>query len=171
MAMDTIKAIMERRSVRKYERKPLPEGDLQTILEAGRQAPSAANRQPWHFIVVRDEKQKRVLSAACSDQVWMADAGAIIAGVSKPATSEKWYAVDVAIAMENMILAATALGYGTCWIGAFDQERVKAVLQAPDEMHVVALTPVGTPGDRPEARARMAMEEFVSGERWGEKLE
>ena len=171
MARDTISAIMQRRSNRKYQREVVPEGDLQTILEAGRQAPSAANRQPWHFVVVKDEKQKRTLSEACSEQTWMADAGVIIAGVGKPGVSEKWYAVDVAIAMQNMILAATALGYGTCWIGAFDQERVKSVLGVPDEMCVIALTSVGVPADQPEARERMPTEEFASVDRYRGKPE
>jgi len=168
VALDTIGAIMQRRSVRKYEAKPVAEKDLETILEAGRQAPSAANRQPWHFIVVRDEDQKRRLAQACSDQTWMADAGAIIAGVGKPSVSEKWFPVDVAIAMENMILAATALGYGTCWIGAFDQGQVKEVVGLPEDLQVVALTPVGVPADRPEARPRQPMGEFASLDRYGE---
>ena len=170
MPTDAIRTIMERRSVRTYQQKPLPEKDVKAIVEAGRQAPSAANRQPWHFVVVRDEAQKRKLAAACSNQMWMADAGAILAGIGKPAVNEKWYPVDVAIAMENMILAATSLGYGTCWIGAFDQDQVKEVLGVPMDCTVVALTPVGVPADRPDARPRMPMSEFASGERYGEKV-
>lgn len=165
--MDTIQAIMKRRSVRKYQAKPISDEHLNTIMECGRQAPSAANRQPWHFVVVRDEEQRKKLADACSGQHWMADAGAIIAGVGKPGTSEKWHPVDVAIAMQNMILAATALGYGTCWIGAFDQEKVKEVLGIPDDLVVVALTPVGVPADAPDARPRMPMAEFASLDRYG----
>jgi len=81
LAMEAIDAIMVRRSIRKYQPKPLPEEDLRKILEAGRQAPSAGNRQPWHFIVVEDPQEKRALAEACSGQTWMAEAGAIIAGV------------------------------------------------------------------------------------------
>jgi nitroreductase len=165
--MDTIEAIMQRRSVRKYRREAVPTEDLEKILEAGRQAPSAANRQPWHFIVVTDEGQKKRLAEACSGQTWLADAGAIIAGVGRPAVNEKWYPVDVAIALENMVLAATALGYGTCWIGAFDQDRVREVLEIPEDMRVVALTPVGVPADRPEPRPRQPMSEFASRDRYG----
>ncbi len=110
------------------------------------------------------------MAEACSDQKWMADAAVIIAGVGKPSVSDKWYAVDVAIAMENMILAATALGYGTCWIGAFDQERVKSLLEVPEDMRVVALTPVGVPADQPEPRPRQPLSEFASLDRYGEKL-
>jgi len=168
--MDVIEAIMQRRSIRKYEPKPVPEKDLQAILEAGRQAPSAANRQPWHFVVVKDEEQRRKLAEACSGQTWMAGAAVIIAGIGKPAVNEKWHPVDVGIAMENMILAATALGYGTCWIGAFDQERVKTVLKVPEDLLVIALTPVGVPADKPEPRPRQPLSEFASLDRYGQKL-
>lgn len=167
--METVAAIMERRSVRRYLAKPVPDQDLKTILEAGRQAPSAANRQPWHFVLVRSKDQKRRLAEACSGQTWLADADAMLAGVGKPTVNEKWYPVDVAIAMQNMILAATSLGYGTCWIGAFDEARVKEVLEIPEEMRVVALTPIGVPGDKPEARPRQPMEEFVSLDRFGNR--
>lgn len=169
MAMDALEAIKQRRSVRKYDRKPVPERDLLAILEAGRQAPSAANRQPWHFVVVKDKEVRRKLAAACSGQAWMADAGVIVAGLGKPSVNEKWYPVDVAIAMQNMILAATALGYGTCWIGAFEHDRVHDVLEAPEDMRVVALTPIGVPADRPDARPRQPLPEFASLDRCGRK--
>jgi nitroreductase len=168
--VDTVTAIMNRRSIRKFLSRPLPEDDLRAILEAGRQAPSAANRQPWHFVVVREDGQRRRLAEACSGQMWLADAGAIIAGVGKPGVNEKWYPVDVAIAMQNMIVAATALGYGTCWIGAFEEAKVKEVLGIPEEMRVVALTPVGVPDDKPDRRPRMGMEEFASLDRYGQKM-
>ena len=170
MEKDTIATILERRSVRKYKPEAIPEDDLQTVLEAGRQAPSAANRQPWHFVVVKDAAQKRKLAEACSGQSWMAEAAVIVAGVGKPGVNEKWYPVDVAIAMENMILAAAALGYGTCWIGAFDPKLVESVLGIPDELEVVALTPVGVPADQPEPRPRQPMSEFASLGRYGQPL-
>jgi nitroreductase len=170
VALDTIQVILNRRSVRKYQSKPVDENDLKTIIEAGRQAPSAANRQPWHFIVVKSVDQRKHLAQACSGQTWLADAGVIVAGVGRPAVSDKWYPVDVAIAMENMILAATALGYGTCWIGAFDQDRVKEVLEIPEDMSVVALTPIGVPDDSPDARPRQPLAQFASLDRYGKPL-
>lgn len=168
--MDTIETIMNRRSVRKFHPKAIKKEDLKTIIEAGRQAPSAANRQPWHFVVVTSEDVRRQLGEACSGQSWLADAGAVVAGVGKPSVNDKWYKVDVAIAMQNMILAATALGYGTCWIGAFDQERVKSVLGVPEDMTVVALTPIGIPADKPEARPRQPLSEFASLDRYGKRF-
>lgn len=167
MPTDALRALLERRSVRSYDPKPLPDKDLKAIVEAGRQAPSAANRQPWHIVVVRDSAQKQRLATACANQTWLADAGAIIAGLGKPEVNEKWYPVDVAIAMQNMVIAATALGYGTCWIGAFDPDQVRAVLGIPEDHVVVALTPIGFPKDHPAARPRMSLSEFASLDTFG----
>ncbi len=168
--MDTIETIMNRRSVRKFHPKAIKKEDLETIIEAGRQAPSAANRQPWHFVVVTSADLRRQLGEACSGQSWLAEAGAIVAGVGKPSVNDKWYKVDVAIAMQNMILAATALGYGTCWIGAFNQERVKSLLGVPEDMRVVALTPIGIPADKPKARPRQPLSEFASLDQYGKRF-
>jgi len=165
--MDVLEAIRQRRSCRSYQDQPVPEEHLLAILEAGRLAPSAGNRQPWHFVVARDPAPRQALAQACNGQTWLASAGAIIAGVGKPAVSDKWHRVDVAIALENMVLAATALGYGTCWIGAFDQEQVRAVLGLPAELEVLALTPVGVPAEPSEPRPRMPLGEFASYERYG----
>jgi len=168
--MDTLQTIMERRSIRKYKPEPIPAEHLRQILEAGRQAPSAANRQPWHFIVVGEPEQKRRLAEACRGQMWMADAAYILVAVGLPAVSNKWYRVDVAIALENMVLAARSLGYGTCWIGAFEPEQVKAVCQIPAELEVVACTPLGVPDAAPAARERKPWGEIFSGEFYGQKL-
>ena len=111
--MDAMQAILERRSVRKYRKEPIPAEDLRQILEAGHQSPSAANRQPWHFVIVSDPEQKQRVAQACNGQMWLADAACILVGVGLPAVSEKWYRVDVAMAMENMVIAARSLGYGT----------------------------------------------------------
>jgi nitroreductase len=173
--MDTIETIMRRRSIRKYKSDEIPPKDLDKILEAGRQAPSAANRQPWHFVVVRDEELKRKVAEACSGQNWMANADVILAGIGNPnasrgSTGRFWYEVDVSIAMQNMILAATSLGYGTCWIGAFSEEQVKALLKVPEEMRVVALTPIGVPDASPEARARKDVNQVFSAEQYGKPV-
>lgn len=165
--MDAIRAIMQRRSIRKYERESIADDDLETILEAGRQAPSGGNSQPWHFVVVRGEELKQRLAQACSGQIWMADAGAIIAGLGKPSGGGAGSSLHVAIAMENMIIAAAALGYGTCWIGDFKEAQVREVLGIPDDVPIVALTPVGRPAEKPDPRPCMPMAEFASGERYG----
>ncbi|MGQ9733249.1 MAG: nitroreductase family protein [Candidatus Zipacnadales bacterium] len=165
--MDTFEAIFSRRSVRKYRPDPVPDEHLERILEAGRQAPSAGNRQPWHFIVVREADRRRELAQACKGQMFIADADAIICGCGLPQVSERWHRVDPAIALQNMILAATALGYGTCWIGAFDEDEVRRVLGIPPELSVLCLTPVGVPDERPDPRPRKPMGEIVSRETYG----
>ncbi len=168
--MDTLQAIAERRSVRRYRSDPIPAGHLRQILEAGRQAPSASNRQPWHFVVVADPANKQRLAEACDGQKFMASAACIIVAVGLPQVSAKWHRVDVAIALENMVVAARSLGYGTCWIGAFDPEQVKAVCGIPAEAEVLACTPLGVPQAWPGARARKLWSEIFSGERFGQEL-
>jgi len=163
--METFDTIMQRRSIRKYKKDSIPEDDLKKILECGRQAPSAGNRQPWQFIIVRDPELKQKVASACSGQMWMADADVILAGVGIPnqsrgSSGRLWYPVDVAIAMQNMILAATDLGYGTCWIGAFDEEKVKELLDVSEKDAVVALTPIGVPDQKPGPKHRKPAEEI-----------
>ncbi len=144
--MDTLQTIFERRSIRKYKKEGIPAEHLHQILEAARQAPSAANRQPWHFVVVGDPEQKLRVAEACNGQKWMADAAYIIVAAGMPQLTSKWYKVDVAIALQTLVLAARSLGYGTCWIGAFDPAKVADVCGLPAEMEVVACTPLGVPG-------------------------
>ena len=169
--MDTLQTILQRRSVRKYRPDPIPDEHLQQILEAGRQAPSAGNRQPWHLVVVGDTSQKQRVAQACNGQMWMAEAAYILVAVGLPQVSEKWYRVDVAIALENVVLAARSLGYGTCWIGAFDPGRVREVCQIPAEAEVIACTPLGVPEAWPAARERKSWDELFSAERYGRALE
>lgn len=168
--MDALQTIFQRQSIRRYKTDTIPDEDLKQILEAGRQAPSAGNRQPWHFVVVGQPEQKRRVAQACNGQMWMADAAYILVGVGLPQVNSKWYKVDVAIAMENMVLAARSLGYGTCWIGAFDPDQVKAICRIPSEAEIVACTPLGVPDVSPPARGRKAWNEVFSAERYGQAL-
>ena len=168
--MDTLTTILERRSVRTYKQEPIPDADLKQILEAGHQAPSAANRQPWHYVIVGDPVQKARVAQACNNQMWMADAAYIMVAVGRPQVSEKWFKVDVAIAFQTMVLAAASLGYGTCWIGAFDDQNVRTVCGIPDDMTVVACSPLGVPDVHPPARQRKEWDEVFSLDRFGEPL-
>ena len=169
--MDAIEAILKRRSVRRYRKEPIPAQDLQQILEAGRQAPSAANRQPWHLVIVTDPEQKQRMAQACNGQMWLADAACIMGGGGLPAVSERWYRVDVAIAMENIAIAARSLGYGTCWIGAFKPDEIKAVCGLPADADVVACCPIGVPEAWPAARERKDWSVVFSRNRYGEALD
>ena len=168
--METLQTIMERRSTRKYKPEPIPTEALKAILEAARQAPTAANRQPWHFVIVSDPEQKRRVAAACNNQMWMADAAYIVVAAGLPTISSKWYKVDVAISLQNLVLAAYSLGYGTCWIGAFDPMKVRQVCGLSEEMEVVACTPLGVPDAAPAARPRKEWGQLFSADRYGEPL-
>jgi nitroreductase len=168
--MNTLETIMARRSIRRYRAEAIPEADLKKILEAGHQAPSAANRQPWHFVVVSDPALKKAVAEACNGQMWMADAACILVAVGLPEVTEKWYKVDVAIAMENMVLAAAYLGYGTCWIGAFDPAKVKELVKLPAETDVVVCSPLGVPDVLPDPRPRKDWDEVFSRDTYGKPL-
>jgi len=126
--MSLLDVILRRASVRRYIKKPVPREVLMKILEAGRRAPSAMNLQPWHFIVITDQRTKEALS----HRRWtgfLREAAFIIVGCGEK--DKKWSTVDVAIALQNMVLAAEALGLGSCWIGDFDESEVKKLLGIP----------------------------------------
>ena len=156
---------------------------MKKILEAGRLAPSGSNPQPWRFIVVRDEKKKKQLSAAASNLKSLADASVVIVALGDPHNSmlrEKlrffakgffsrriFHMQDPMIAVEHMVLASTALGYGACWIGSFRQPKIKKVLGIPNALTVVALVPVGVPDENPDAQPRKAFTELFFEDNYG----
>ena len=173
--MDVMDAIKARNSVRSYTDEPVAKESLEKILEAGRLAPSAHNGQPWHFIVVTDADKKEELSKGRWAK-FLKEAPAVIVGCGNREKAPDWYAVDVTIAMENMVLAATSMGLGTCWIGSFDEEAVKKLLKVPESMSVIAMLPVGHPRKKIDlsallvrSRNRKPMDEIVSYESYGSK--
>ncbi len=168
--MQVLEVIKKRRSIRRYSPGRIKDDDLRSILEAARLAPSAGNRQPWYFIVVRDESTKRRLAEAAAHQMFIADADVIVIGVSDPGRSPRWHDRDIMIAMEHMVLVATELGYGTCWIGAFNEDKVKEILNIPEQYRVIALLPIGVPAESPPPRPRRTLEDIVFSEKWGSKL-
>ncbi len=127
------------------------------ILEAARRAPTGANRQNWRMIVVTDPELKEKTAEACSNQMWMADAPVILCLVTLPGG----WQVDGTIVLDHAILAATSLGYGTCWIGAFDEAGVKQVLNVPADKKIVICMTLGMPTGKHVARGRKAVEEFI----------
>ena len=165
--MDIYRLIKARRSVRAYLNREVPEDVLERMLEACQWAPSARNLQPWKFIVVRDADLRRQLAEAASQQMFIAQAPVVIAAVGlDPAyimsCQVPAYAVDTSIALDHLTLAAAAEGLGTCWIGAFSQDRVKEILRVPDAQKVVMLMPVGYPADEaPKERNRKPVEELT----------
>jgi nitroreductase len=164
--MDVLEAIKIRRSIRKYRPERIPSKKLEEIMEAARLAPSADNRQPWRFIVVQDKEREKALARAANDQTFLSDAGAIVVAIGDPEESAEWHEKDTMIALEHVVLAATALGFGTCWIGAFDENAVKSLLKIPAKMKVVALLPIGVPDEKPAARRKKGLSEIFFKEEW-----
>ncbi len=145
--MDAIEAIRQRRSVRKYTGDPIPREHLEQIVDAGRLAATGNNRQPWDFIVVTDREMIDELKVASR---WMEQAGAIVAVVMDP--DSRWWVEDGAAAVENMLIAATALGYGSCWLEGYTlprEDEFKKLLGIPDNLRLLTLVPFGVPDEWP----------------------
>ncbi len=152
--MDVFTAIKERCSVRAYKDTDVEEDKLRKVLEAARLSPSASNRQDWKFIVIRNLDTKRKLAKAAFDQSFIGEAPVVIVACgTEPKTvmgcGQPTHTVDVSIACAFMLLQAYELGLGTCWIGAFDENEVKKILNIPKQVRVVAITPFGYPDEPP----------------------
>ena len=176
--MDVFEAIRGRRSIRSYKSDPVPEEDLRKILEAAIHAPSAGNLQSWEFIIVRDEDRKNALAKAAYGQMFIAEAPIVIvvcANIDRTSwrygkRGETLYCIqDTATAIMNMMLAAHALGYGTCWIGAFDEEKARKIVGLPKHVRPVAIIPLGKPDEQPSMPSRLPLSEVVHLEKYGEK--
>ncbi len=156
--MSLLDVIFSRVSVRRYTSEPVSEEALRNILEAGRRAPSAMNAQPWHFIVVTEQKLKNQLST----RRWtgfVKDAALVVVGCGEK--TDHWSTVDVAIALQNMVLAAEAQGLGSCWIGDFDQAEMRELLGIPDNLHVIGMVTFGHPAEKPAPRNKKSLEEII----------
>lgn len=171
--MKVLDVIQKRRSVRKYKENPIPEKVLRRVLEAARLAPSGKNIQPWKFIIVKDKVLKEKLAQASAGQFFMAEAPVIIVGCGFPDNCYahmgrymKSWSVDVTIALEHLILQAQEEGLGTCWIGSFEEEEVKTILNIPENVKVLALTPLGYPDEIPRFRGRKILDEIISYDRY-----
>jgi len=160
--MSVYEIIMKRRSIRRYKRGSLTKEQIVKLLEAARWAPSAANRQPWHFIVVVDDELKEKLVHACRGQRFVGEAACVIVGLADMERSPKWAIVDTTIALEHIVLVAEEMGLGTCWIGAFEEDKVKNPLGIPDRFKVVALLTVGFPDESPPPRPRRDLTDIAS---------
>jgi len=164
--LDVYEAIKTRRSVRAYKHEPVPDEVLRRILEATRFAPSAGNRQPWKFVIVRDASRRQQLATAADSQYFVGQAPVIIIAVALDpervmSCGVPSYAVDLAIAIDHLTLAAASEGLGTCWIGAFSQDEVRRILDIPKNYKVVTVLPLGYPADSPRPKFRKPIEEVV----------
>ena len=169
--MDVLDVIRERRSVRAYADKPVEREKVQRLLEAGRLAPSASNRQEWRFVVVTDPQRRRALAQAANRQQFVAKAPLVIAACAETdghvmKCGQLCYPIDVAIAIEHMTLQAVAEGLGTCWIGAFSEPEVKEILGIPETIRVVDLLTVGYAAKPSNPLSRLPLDTIVHWETW-----
>lgn len=167
--MDLVK---KRRSIRKYKSDDISDKDVGVMLEAARLAPSWGNQQCWKYIIVKDQRIKKKLAEA--GEKWIAEAPVIVVACADPKASGHkpnmdYFTLDIGISFEHLILAATNLGLGTCWIGGFDEGIAKEALEVPNEIRVVAYTPVGYPREKKaEVFNRESLREICFYDRYGQ---
>lgn len=168
--MEFYEVIKTRRSIRSFKDTPIPEEAMGRVLEAARISPSGHNRQFWKFYIVENQEKKEAIAKGCNDQMWIAQAPAVIVavGYNIPYSrggymGDMTFMMDVSIAFTHLILAARAEGLGTCWIGAFSNDEVKAAMGLPDDENVVAVSPIGYPdkGVFSENTSRKTLEEIT----------
>lgn len=164
--MDVFEAISKRRSIRRYKDTPVEEDKLGKILEAARIAPSAANRQEWKFLVVQDKETREKLIDAANGQKFVGEAPVTIVAISTESErimpcGQPAYTVDLSIAVSFMILEATELGLGTCWLGAYKEDEVKKILDIPEEVRVPTMFTLGYADENPGPRPRKDLNEIL----------
>ncbi len=172
--MDCIETINKRRSIRKFKNMEIGKENIDILLNAAQAAPSAGNMQGRDFIIVTDRTIKRELVVAAHNQHFMASAPVIIVAVanvrrssSKYRNRAKLFAIqDTTASIMNLMLAATSIGLGTCWIGAFDEDRVRDILKIPIEERPITLIPVGYPDEDPAKPPRMDLDQIIHREKW-----
>lgn len=174
--MDIFEVIKKRRSVRSYKTVEIEEDKLSQILQAAQIAPSASNRQEWRFVVVKDKIKRSALCKAARNQLFVREAPVVIACCAQTdnhvmTCGQLCYPIDLAIAIDHMTLAAAALDLGTCWIGAFYEDEVKAILEIPSQIRVVALLTLGYSQDNISlSKQRLPLKEIIFSQRWGKAI-
>lgn len=172
--MDCIETINRRRSIRKFKNMDIGKENIDILLNAAQAAPSAGNMQGRDFIIVTDRTIKRELVVAAHNQHFIASAPIIIVAVanirrssSRYGSRGELYAVqDATASVMNIILAATNIGLGTCWIGAFDEDIVRDILNIPIGERPVAMVPIGYPDEDPVIPQRMDIDQIIHREKW-----
>lgn len=159
--------ILKRRSIRKYRSEPISEEVRAKILEAGRQAPSAVNFQPWHFIVVDDPALLEKLASTGRFRSFIKNCSFAVVGLyrSRNPIMKRWGQVDTVIALQNMVLAAQVQGVGSCWIGDLSGD-VKGILGIPRGAEIVAMVSFGIPDEEPSQKSKKDPAKIFHYNRW-----
>ena len=165
--MSCIEQILSRRSIRKYKNTPVSEEVINNILEAGRQSPSATNNQPWHFVVARAEKAKEACDFQGFNQ-FVKKADFVIVGFYEESEViiEKLSLMDVTIALQNMVIAGWVQGVGSCWMGAFDEIKLKETLNLPADSSIVGAIAFGIPDEAPSQPRKKQINEIFHFDKW-----
>lgn len=174
--------VKNRSSVRNFSDKPVEQEKIRYVLECARQAPSWRNKQCWRFIVITNKETIHAVAKTTIINRWLKSAPVLIIACADPLESGthnqmEYFLVDVSIAMEHIVLAATDVGLGTCWIGDFNEQKIKNLLQIPKRIRVVTLTPLGySAGTRgivqriiqifTKGSKRKSLEEIIHYEKW-----
>lgn len=169
-----IEAMKKRRSIRRYEETAVSEEQIREILEAARLAPSWANKQTWEFLVIRDPEKLQMISDVLEGnpaKKSVVQAPVLLVVCADPSKSgvqndKEYYMTDIGIVMDHIMLQAADMGLGTVFIGWYDEEKVRKVLDIPKEFRIVAMTPIGYPQKMPAERAAKELDEMVHWERW-----
>ena len=173
--MDVLEAIKGRRSIRAFKNEDISSETVEKLIDAARWAPSAGNIQPWEFIIVRNPEIKRNLAKAALNQSFIEEAPVVIVVCADEVRSSQGYGVrgktlyciqDTAAATQNIHLAAYSLGLGTCWVGAFNEEEARKILEIPQGVRPVAIIPVGYPAEKPPARNRRPLNQIIHYEKF-----
>jgi len=151
--MNVDEVIRQRKSIRSFQQKPVPDEVLESLVDTAHQGPSWMNKQCWHFIIVKETITIQEIARAGIINRWLKQAPALIIACADPHLSGTreglpYFLVDTAIAMDHLILSATEKGLGTCWIGSFDEKKMKSLLGIPPRIRIVAFTPVGYPKEK-----------------------
>jgi len=171
---ECLRLIYDRVSIRMYLPEDVPDELILELLKAGNAAPSAGNLQARDFIVVRNPETKKLIAEAALEQMFIATAPVVIVVCANYPRSMRIYGdrgklyaeQDATAAVENILLAAHALGLGAVWVGAFQEREISRILEIPEYARPIAIIPVGLPGEKPGKRSRYPVQELTHWERW-----
>ena len=171
--MDVLEAIEKRASIRKYKNTSIDVNMILQLIDSARLAPSAMNQQTWEFIWVTDPEIRKQVYDVCESQVrgkmpYIIESGGLIAGVCKPSDNPRFAKLNVAIALQNITIAAMQFGLGTCWVGAFDPKILGKVLQVPEDHEIVSMLVVGWPDENPPDKDRKELSDILYKDKYGQ---
>jgi len=173
--MDFTDVIIKRRSHRKFKEDIIEDEILERIIEAGRLAPTWSNKQGARYIIVKSKSLIKEIADATS-QKWIESVPMLIVVCIAPSRSGKnisgleYFTVDASICMEHIVLAATNEGLGTCWVGLFNEDKIKDALSIPEKVRVIALTPLGYSRYTPREQIRKPIEQICFSEKYGNNI-